>query len=443
MAYAAPPVLAGRIAQNNPPQVVTSTTAPASEAVDAPAAPEPTPPVLESTGTLVDPEYSPITPSLTGLADDRPWKLVLFGTARATYDSNIFISNTDEKEDYIFRIAPGVAFGYGDYKNEIYDIGPFRERFLREKIETIEEKNFFYVSYNPSYTWFINNNDQDKFDHDAVLDASWQIQKLQLGIDARYQTLNLPDVDLGERIEQQRFDAALTSLYTISDKTSVELNAHTWIKDYEPVERNDVAEYQAETWLNYLIFPKVNISAGFAAGHVEVTGSGATQNYGQALLRARYRATKKFQLNVVAGVEYRDIQGFDDRINPVFSLGATYSPFDGSTISLSAYSRTATSAATGATSYTANGVALRLQQRFYQRFYATLQGGVQWTEYDNQASDAPDREDDYFFVRPGLGIDITRWLSCEISGEYRQNDSTQLKNTFDATSAYVQFNLLF
>ena len=61
--------------------------------------------------------------SLESEVDKHPWKFVLHGSATATYDSNIFISHDDAQEDFIFTIAPGMAVGRGDFKNELVNLG--------------------------------------------------------------------------------------------------------------------------------------------------------------------------------------------------------------------------------------------------------------------------------------------------------------------------------
>jgi hypothetical protein len=53
------------------------------------------------------------------------------------------------------------------------------------------------------------------------------------------------------------------------------------------------------------------------------------------------------------------------------------------------------------------------------------------------------RDDDVYYIHPSLGMDITSWLSCEIGGQYRRNESTRQRNDFSETTVYVQFNAFF
>ena len=415
------------------PAVHLETTSP------PPALPQTPSPQMESITLFPDSAEQPI-PSFQ---EDTKWHFVLHGSARGTFDSNIFITHDRPEEDFYFTVAAGIAVGRGDFRSEIFDLGSFRDRFVRDRSEIVKDKSYFFLNYIPSYTVFLNNSGENTFDHDLAFEGQWVIQKLKLGAQARFQTDNIPDQDLGERIERRLFNTALTALYDYSDKTSVELNARFSIRDYVPSDKIDVDELRFETWLNYQILPKIALSAGGAYGHVTVS-KGPDQDYWQGLLRVRYKATEKFQLQASAGVEFRDTGLFGTQTNPVFSIGASYVATDSTSIYLTAYGRTQTSSSSAGTNYTLTGIEAQLRQRFLHRLYVVLAGGFQHSEYDSgAAATGPDRTDDSFYIRPAIGIDISKRCSAEASLEYRNVDSNIDKRTYDRLLVYLQFNVLF
>lgn len=380
------------------------------------------------------------TPSLEQSIDNSPWKFVLHGSATATYDDNIFISNTNEQEDFIFTIAPGVAVGLGDFKDELRSLGSYEDRFSQDRSDLTPESNYIFVHAVPSVTLFADHSDENSFNYDITLDGEYEWKRLTLGIKARVQTLNLPDVDLGTRVERTLFTGALTSKYDYSAKTSFELNFYNYIRDYAG-DRVDSVEYRGQAWFNYQVRPKISLGIGLVYGQVDLS-RGPGQEYGQVIARMRYRATEKVRFDLTAGVDFREISGFASPTTGIFSLGLTYNPFDGTSFYLQGYSRTVASASSPPSNYTVTGVDLQFRQRFARRFYFVLAGGFQNADYEYFGS--PDtRTDNIFTIHPSIGMDVTNWLSCELGMTYRQDDSTNVRNSFSETTVYFQVNVYF
>jgi hypothetical protein len=380
------------------------------------------------------------TPSLEESIGKSPWKFVLHGTATATYDDNIFISHDNKQEDFIFTIAPGVAVGLGDFKEELKNLGSYEDRFAQDRSDLTPETNYIFVHAVPSVTLFADNSNEDSFNYDITLDGQYEWKRLTLGIKARVMTLNLPDVDLGTRVERTLFSGALTSKYDLSPKTSFELNFYNYIRDFSG-DHVDSVEYRGQAWFNYQVKPKISLGLGFSYGQVDLS-EGPSQNYEQVVARIRYRATEKVRFDLVGGVDFREISGFANPTTGIFSLGLTYNPFDGTSIYLQGYSRTVASASNPPSNYTVTGVDLQIRQRFARRFYFVLAVGFQNADYDYFGTDNT-RTDNIFTIHPSIGMDVTNWLSCELGMTYRNDDSTSVTNDFSETTVYVQVNVYF
>jgi len=403
----------------------------------APMLPMTPAPVLESMTLFPDAAESM---SLEAEIDKKPWKFVLHGSATATYNDNIFISESNEQEDFIFTIAPGVAVGRGEFRSELANLSSYQNRFDPDRSEMVASTNYIFLHYVPSVTLFADHSGENSFDNDVTLDGQYEWKRLTIGLKGRFQTLNVPDVDLGARVKRNLFTGALTSKYDYSAKTSFEFNLFNSIRDYAG-DRVDTVEYRAQAWVNYQARPKITLGVGLTYGRVELS-RGPGQAYEQALVRLRYRATEKVRFDLTGGVELRNVESLTDETNGIFSLGVSYAPFDGTSVFVQSYRRTVTSANSSPSNYTITGLEIQIRQRFARRFYFVVAAGYQNAEYEFFASPAQ-RTDDIFYVRPSVGIDITQSLSCEVGAGYRQDDSTQEGSSFSETTAYFQVNVFF
>ncbi len=403
----------------------------------APMLPMTPSPVLETMTLFPDVTQ---TPALEEPVDGTPFKLVLHGSATATYNDNVFISNSNEQEDFIFTIAPGIAVGLGDFRGELKNLGSYEDRFYPDRSVTNPETNYIFLHAVPSVTLFADLSDENSFNYDINLEGQYEWKRLTLGVKARVQTLNLPDVDLGTRVERTVFTGALTSRYDYSPKTSFELNLYNYVRDYSG-DRVDSVEFRGQAWFNYQVKPKISLGLGFAYGQVDLS-RGPGQEYEQVVGRVRYRATEKVQFDLTAGVDFREISGFASPTTGIFSLSLTYKPFDGTSIFLQGYSRTVASASSSPSNFTVTGADFQIRQRFGRRFYAVLAAGFQNADYEYFGS-SDTRTDNIFTIHPSVGMDVTTWLSCELGMTYRQDDSTNVRNTFAETTVYFQVNVYF
>ncbi|MEI9894349.1 MAG: hypothetical protein WDN28_10815 [Chthoniobacter sp.] len=369
---------------------------------------------------------------------DQRFGYVLHGEVSAAYESNIAIQPTNPRADFLFTISPGLAVGWGDFKSELYGPDSFRYRF-----ERYVGKNFIYANYSPSYTWYANNSDESGLHHDVRLNGEWTHQHLTLGVVASYITQNMPEADVGNLVETRRASVALTSRYEYSGKTSMEVNAYYNSLNYND-DNIDWREWRNEDWLNYQISPKIKIGLGGAVAYV-TRSVGPSQTYEEGLFRMQYAMTDQLTLALSGGIEFRQTAGGGgDRTFGTFRFDAVWTPFDGSYFYLEGYRHADVSGSFGEEYYVATGAELQYRQRILQRFYFSLVAGYQNADYQaSPGSSDFDRNDDLFYIRPGVGFDVAAWLNCELTAEYRKNSSSVAARQFDAKTAVVKFSVLF
>ncbi len=378
-----------------------------------------------------------------GTRAGRRWRVIPYGRIRSLWDDNIFISNTDQQADFSFTITPGIAVGWGDYSNEVRRLGEFERYFEPLSLEDDNTpKSYLFGSYVANASFYAENSGENALDHDAQLVGRWEASKLTLGTRLRFQTLSGTDLDVGDRTKRNVGAGTISSSYLLSEKTSFELNLSGASNVFE--DGVDSTEIAAESYINYRLRPKTRLSLGGKFGTVDVK-NGARQTYEQALGRISYYASSKLAVSGSGGVEWRQYDSNSpDDLFTVFDVAASYAPFDGTVMAMSAYRRNSASVSLINENVTNTGLAVRFRQRFFQRFFLVLDGGYQKAEYESiQSQIVGGREDDIVYFKPSISFDVTKHLSVETAYQVQRDNSSIESNSFTENLVSLQFNLQF
>jgi len=150
-----------------------------------------------------------------------------------------------------------------------------------------------------------------------------------------------------------------------------------------------------------------------------------SQTYEQILARGIYRFAEKLNFTASAGGEWRQYEGgAPDSLNPVFSLGGTYTPVDSTSVSLEGHEVQQTSVGYGNQNYTETGFSLSVRRRFIDRLSAALSASYYITDYAaTDADSTANRKDNYYTLRLEVEMPFSeRWVAS-LFYEYR-GDST-------------------
>jgi hypothetical protein len=397
-------------------------------AADAVAPLQPTPESIPDTengvGANVDASAPPVEIDGKAVAEAqrRLWRIRPKGGAAMVYDDNIFISNTNRVADVIWSVTAGLAFEMGDYRN------------LKE--------NFLIAEWYGTGYFYTQNPQQNAFNQAAALLGQYRWNKLTGQVESRYQYLTGPDREVGAFTDRQLFVNAIRFNYDYSDKTTFDAEFLQNTQVYKSYLNQ--YDYRLKLGGDYRILPKVKIGGEGVAGILDVA-NGPLQYYQQLRGRLRYEATGKLAFKSSAGIEFRQFQGESElKIEPVFSLGLEYTPFDGTLISLTGYRDVIGSNSLEAQNYVATGVQLSIQQRVLQKFFVGIAFGYENDTYFATESDvSSDRVDNYIFARPSISYNIADWVKTGVFYEYRNNDSNISSNSFYDNRVGVELNLAF
>jgi len=370
-----------------------------------------------------------------------PWRVDLGLQTSVTYDDNIFIQHVNRTSDVYFGITPVVAVTWGKPLSAADTLTGLVSRFLRP-VDPNEPGDSLLLRYSPTATFFVHNGDQNSFDEDVTVDGRLRTEKTLLEFEARYQTLSSPDVDVGNRINRSVYSAYGDINYSITNKTSVDSHLDFDHTSYEGgLNFTDIGE---RVTLDYKVAPKTSIGLGGAIGYTNVE-EGSDQLYEQGLVHLHYVPTQKITIDLLAGVEVRQISGGSTRTTPVWEFNASYAAQQSTTVLLTVSRKTEPSAIFQGQDVDRTTVEGNIRQLLFQKVYLSLGGGYQHAEYVDAGinSGAADRTDNYAYLGVSAATEITKWCSLRMDYRYQDNFSSIDDFAFRRNVADIQLNVQF
>jgi hypothetical protein len=411
------------------PSVLDQAPAPAETKPDSPTirAPESTPTNL-----------SPVRGFEPAQEDLQKWRFHLGLDTSVTYDDNIFIQPTQRQADVYFGVTPIVATGWGTFLADQGTVTGMPSRFP-EIAEELGSGNAFFFRYAPQAVFFARHTDQNAFNENASVAGRWVSGKLTLQAEGRFQTLSAPNIDVGNRINSETTGGLLNLNYQVAQKTSLD-SRFSLERDSYQGGLNSTSSVLS-SMLNYQVLPKTMVGAGFGLGYTTVE-NGQDQYYEQGLIHLRYVPTYKITLDLIGGAEVREIQNGPNHATPVFDFTASYAPEDSTVVRLKVSRQISTSVLFDDQDIQATTVEASIRQRFFQKFYLTLSGGVQIDDYVDAGATAS-RTDTFSYVGIQSAVEVTKWLSMKAGYRFQNNDSSMSEFGFHRNIADFQFNLQF
>jgi hypothetical protein len=369
-------------------------------------------------------------------SEPRRFHYGLLFTVRGVWDDNIFLSHSNKTSDYYFALEPQLTLGVGDI--------------------TGRSRSYLRLDYMPSAILFVNHSDEDAFNQLIHLEGGYSSGRLRLLLMqdiALLQSANLnsfidttglwanTDANAPQRLNI--FNTRARAEYDLTGKLYLqgEFDSYTY---FYP---NNISDYTVAggLYLYYRWLPKVSVGVGGTAGYNWVDDPTPDQTFEQINARLNWEVTAKFGLYASGGVEFRQFDGNRGTYTtPVFELGMTYYPFDGSQFTLAAGRRIYNSGFEPGQDFANTYVVGRFQQRLFHRLYFGLGAGYENADYfaadDNVHAF---RNDDYWFIEPSVDVLITRWLSAGVYYLHREDDSNINFFSFDDNQVGVRATVRF
>ena len=364
-------------------------------------------------------------------------------TFRGVYDDNIFLRQTDRVADFYFAIEPGITLGYGDIVGR--------------------ERNYLRFDYAPSIFLYADHSDANAIQHVLRLEGYYGFGRLSLTLSQDVQLLESANpasltststsnpgpavnLDAGGDAQVNIYTTHAVLAYDLTGKTFLSGGLHFVASDYASLISSQTIS--GDLFINYNYSPKLVIGVGGTAGYNWVDSPNPDQTFEQVNVRMTYQATGKISMNGSVGVEFRQ---FDDSSNssgtyvsPVYEIGATYQPFDGTSLSLRGSRRTLNSAVLQAQDYASTNITFGARQRLLRRIYLGLVLGYENSSYFSTAAGVDaSREDNYFIVQPAVDVTITNFWTVGAYYLHRENNSSTETFSFDDNQIGLRTSLIF
>ena len=358
---------------------------------------------------------------------------------RGVYDDNIFLTNTDRIGDFYFAIEPGITLGFGDIVGR--------------------EPNFLRFDYAPSIFLYTDHSDANAFQNIMRLEGQYRFGHLSLNL--RQDVLLLDganpgslttganpapavNLDAGGDTAVNTYATNATFSYDLTGKTFLSGGVQYTVDDYEALIGSEVL--LGNLFINYSYSPKLVIGLGGTVGYNWVGAPSPDQSFEQGNLRMTYEISGKVSLHATVGVEVRQFEGNSggNHVSPVYELGGTYQPFDGTSLTLSGSRGTQNSAVLAGQDYDSTNITVGARQRLFRRIYVGLAAGYEGSDYFStvQSVDAS-RKDNYFFLQPAVDVTLTRFWTVGVYYLHRQNDSTSDSSSFYDNQVGVRTSVTF
>ena len=345
-----------------------------------------------------------------------------FGVGVA-YDDNIRTSTADHKEaDEITTLTGGVNVSLGDF--------------------TARENSFLLFDYTLSENIFATHGDEDALDQSGLLDARYRWQRFSTEFVSRFQAAHDPTADTAERERRYLYDESLAFQYRYGDKTLL-TSRPSYDRD-DAAQGDSNQQYAWENSVDYQAFDKLKLGVGLVVGRLEADG-GLGETFEQPLARLEWAVSGKVSLLAQAGVDVRERGSHaDDLTTPVFALEGRWTPYDGTTVSLSGFRRVDASVSISGEDFINSTVQLDLRQRFLRRFFLLVNSGYTHSDYENvTGGDLPPRTDDYYFARAGVTYEAEKYFDVGLFYQREQNSSTNAIYSFASNRVYLRSNFVY
>ena len=356
-----------------------------------------------------------------------PLEYAVHLNVRGAYDDNIALTHTNRLDDNYVQIQPSLMLGIGDI---------------------VTTETFLAAIYAPS---FYRYDDHDEFDSDQ------HVVRLIGGIKSGNLVLRLSqDVSLLKNIVLAASSSERSAVGAINGRTDLDTYNTKLAANYNmtpndflfselKMNRTEYADplvsselYAFDLYLNHGFSQSLVLGVGVEGGYNTVDFPTPDQALVQANGHLRFQPNERFALDVIAGAEFRNFKTSSQVIarrsysTPVFSVSASWLPFDSTRIIFGATREIYNSAAQTAQDYVDTNLSATIRQRLCQQLYFIVLGGYEHVDYFNTIDTPvplPTLSDDFFYVQPSVDILLTRFWS--LGGYYLRRENSGSVSTVD------------
>jgi hypothetical protein len=281
-------------------------------------------------------------------------------------------------------------------------------------------------------------------DQSLFLAGHLEFGRLKLGLGINFANLSGFDRDAGGQLQRDYLTVALTSTLQLTPRTSIDWDIATPNGRYPGDGSTGRAVgnstgFSSTNFVNYEYSGKSKIGLGFTAGILEVEDADR-QTFERVLARVSSTPTAFLSYSATAGVEFRDT-GHKDMTNPIFSLGAVWTPRERTVITLSGEQRVANSVSTENSNFVSTALVLSVSQQLGDRFRVGLSAGFENAKYESIGpGESSDRRERTYLGQLSVSAIVAKRVDVSASVSYVR---TQSEDSSYTVQCALQASFLF
>ncbi len=354
--------------------------------------------------------FSPPSHAAEGLKfGDTDIEIIPWGEIQLQYDDNVFLDSSDEKDDFIVTLTPGISLEW-----------PFSD-------------HLFKLDYHISYSKYMDNSSQDATSHylSGELDVNWRDVDFTIYDEFSY-TYERPSTEDTDRVKRADNRAGIKAKFQ-RERLGIHLGYENFIRDYrseDTYDSYDRKEHIYSFMLTHQTFPKTDLlfEYDFAQVRYDDNSVRSDSDYHQFLVGATGELTPKTTATIKTGYMFRD---YEDAGSTDFDSGVLYADVihklsGKDALKLSA-SRTAYESTYSTNNfYKAENVSATYDHYFTPKLLGFLTGLYQINSYPTETTEAGEtkkRKDLYSSLGAGLNYYMKEWLTLTFRIDHIVRDS--------------------
>ena len=345
------------------------------------------------------------------------------------------------KGDVYYGVTPAVLLVYGDHDGQ---------------------KGYASLVYSPTFTRYVHHSDQNSDNYQNVaFNALYPFQRLTLNLTQTYTQTQGVNTDSNIRTTQTSSCSTIGAGYEVDDKISLSAQAQEVVNSFSGAsgQGSGGGEGETITSLNtsgtYRLSEKLTVGPSLNVG-VDKPDNTSQQTYEQGTMGVNYAPTEKIGMYLQGGAEIRQYEHNGSDVNPIFSTGISYTPFDSTSLSVGAsqsvHNDISSSNLGGVSTLNetvvVTDVSAAVTQRIAQRFYLgfsfdyshndSTQGGSGGT-----GGTGGNTTQDNMTYRPSLQFAPTGWSSVALYYQYQSNESNIPGSTYNDNQVGLSLSAQF
>ena len=340
------------------------------------------------------------------------------------YDSNIFLQESNEEDDFIFTVTPTFSIISG------------REGTAQ---------NTYSLSYAPSLLFYADNSDQNRVDHRATFRFTKQLPKSKIALDLDFSDTEGSSRYASGAVARTRLHGALHYNYLMSGKTRLDLVASTDLNNFKTSGFNDQYNYGLRASVMYQLTGKTAIGPSFSYTHTDVT-DGVNQDAYDFGMKVDYLASGKTTLTGTMGYNVRTFDGTgasSDLSTMSWSVGARYQATGKTSLRGTFYREPKVSFNFQNTGYMATGVSFNANHQYSARMNLFAMLSYENDDYYDTGAGGISLENNYYTATMGANYQMQNGLTLGANMTYRTNQSNSSFNEFDGFSCGINASYNF